>query len=84
MNYKTENFFDQEIEFSYDGIDYFWTGDYTVENYGEDEGEYAPEYGDCTVEVQYTSRLFSYTESQEVTPTISMIIALEEEIKNKL
>ena len=39
MNYDSEHYFDQEITFTYDGIDYQWIGDYTIDYFGEDESE---------------------------------------------
>ena len=47
MNYDSENYFDQEITFTYEGMDYTWVGDYSIEYTGELEGDYAPAYGEA-------------------------------------
>jgi hypothetical protein len=49
MNYDQEQFHDQEVEFTYEGKEYVWQGDYRVINWGEDESEYAPAYGGITL-----------------------------------
>jgi hypothetical protein len=81
MNYETENFYDQEITFTYEGQDYLWIGDYTIEHIGEDESEYAPAYGEMEICIDHTSSLSSYEHGYEVIPTRSMLIALELEIE---
>jgi hypothetical protein len=80
MNYETENFYDQEIIFTYEGKDYLWIGDYTIEHTGEDESEFAPAYGEMEVTIDYTSSLSCYEEAN-VIPTRSMLMELELEIE---
>jgi hypothetical protein len=80
MNYETENFYDQEIIFTYEGKDYLWIGDYTIEHTGEDESEFAPAYGEIEVTIDYTSSLSCYEEAN-VIPTRSMLMELELEIE---
>ena len=80
MNYETENYFDQEITFTYEGKDYLWIGDYTIEHTGEDESEYAPAYGEMQVTIDYTSSLSCYEEAN-VIPTRSMLMEIEIEIE---
>ena len=81
MNYDSEHHFDQEITFTYDGIDYQWIGDYTIEYYGEDESEFAPAYGEMEVRINHTSRLMSYEDGAEIIPTASILMAVELEIE---
>jgi RNA recognition motif-containing protein len=81
MNYETESFFDQEISFSYEGQDYLWIGDYSVESFGEEESEYAPAYGEIEVIIDHTHSLSSYENGYEIVPTRSMLMALELEIE---
>jgi hypothetical protein len=81
MNYDSENFFDQEITFTYEGKDYLWIGDYTIEHTGEDESEFAPAYGEMEINIDHTTSLSSYEHGYEVIPTRSMLMALELEIE---
>jgi len=88
MNYETENFYDQEIEFTYEGREYVWQGDYSIEYTGEDESEYAPAYGEAEVSIDHTNSLSYYDEDLdqvvEVKPTPSILIELALEIENNL
>jgi hypothetical protein len=81
MNYDSENFFDQEITFTYEGQDYLWIGDYTIEHTGEDESEFAPAYGEMEITIDHTRSLSSYEHGYEVIPTRSMLMQLELEIE---
>ena len=81
MNYETENYFDQEITFTYEGFDYLWIGDYTIEHTGEDESEFAPAYGEMEITINHTTSLSSYEHGQEMIPTRSILMALELEIE---
>ena len=85
MNYDSENYFDQEITFTYEGRDYLWMGDYTIEQSGEDESEYAPAYGEMEITIDHTSSLSYYDEDLEVNvdvkPTSSILMELELEIE---
>lgn len=81
MNYETEKFFDKEITFTYDGIDYLWIGDYTIDYCSEDEGEYCSAYGEIEVRIDHTSSLASYEDGFSITLTASMLTAIELEIE---
>ena len=81
MNYDVEHHFDQEITFTYDGIDYQWIGDYTIDYFGEDETEFAPAYGEMEVKITHTSSLSSYEDGAEIIPTASILMAVELEIE---
>lgn len=81
MNYDSEQYFDQEIQFSYEGKDYLWTGDYTIDYFGEDESEFAPAYGEMEVKITHTSSLSSYEDGAEIIPTASILMAVELEIE---
>ena len=79
--HDSENYFDQEITFSYEDKDYLWVGDYTIETYGEEESEYAPAYGEMEVKIDHTYSLMSYEDGIEIKLTESMLMALELEIE---
>jgi hypothetical protein len=81
MNYNSENYFDKEITFTYEGKDYLWIGDYSIEHTGEDESEFAPAYGDMQITIHHTQSLSSYEHGFDVIPTPSMLMALELEIE---
>jgi hypothetical protein len=81
MNYNSEQYHDQEITFTYEGQDYLWIGDYTIEQCGEDESEFAPAYGEMEVTIDHTTSLSSYEHGYEVIPTRSMLMELELEIE---
>jgi len=81
MNYDSENYHDQEITFTYDGFDYKWIGDYTIDYFGEDESEFAPAYGEMEVKIYHTSSLSSYEDGAEIIPTPSILMAIELEIE---
>ena len=81
MNYDSEHYFDQEITFTYDGIDYQWIGDYTIDYFGEDESEYTPAYGEMEVKIDHTHSLLSYEDGAEIIPTASILMAVELEIE---
>jgi hypothetical protein len=77
----SENYFDKEITFTYEGRDYLWIGDYSIESFGEDESEYAPAYGEIEVKIDHTASLSSYEDGIDIKPTDSMLLALELEIE---
>jgi hypothetical protein len=84
MNYsenKTENYFDQEITFTYEGQDYLWIGDYSIESFYTEESEYAPSYGEIEVNIDHTYGLSSYEDGIDIKPTPSLLVALELEIE---
>lgn len=88
MNYNDESFYDQQIEFTYEGKEYVWQGDYSVSNWGEDESEYAPAYGETEVSIDHTTSLSFYDEITdtviEVKPTPSLLASVEIEIERNL
>jgi len=88
MNYEQEQFYDQEVEFNYEGKEYVWQGDYTVTNYGEDESEYAPAYGESGVLIDHTTSLSFYDEETDtvidVKPRPSILVELEIAIERNL
>jgi hypothetical protein len=88
MNKETENFYDQEIEFTYEGNEYVWKGDYSVDCLYEDESEFAPSYGESYVWIQHTTSLSYYNENLdevvEVKPTPSILMELELQIERTL
>lgn len=88
MNYNDESFYDQEVEFTYDGKEYVWQGDYSVSNWGDDASEYAPAYGETEVSIDYTTSLSFYDEITdtviEVKPTPSLLASVEIEIERNL
>ena len=88
MNYDQDTFYYQEVEFTYEGKDYVWQGDYTVTNYGEDESEYAPAYGEAGVLIDHTSSLSFYDEATDtvidVKPTPSILAELEIAIERNI
>lgn len=88
MNYDQENYYDQEVEFTYEGKEYVWQGDYSVTNWGEDESEYAPAYGETEVLIDHTASLSFYDEETdtviEVKPTPSLLAEIEIEIERNL
>ena len=81
MNYDSEHYHDQEITFNYEGKDYLWIGDYTIEHTWEDETEFTPAYGEMEITIEYTRSLSSYEHGYEVIPTRSMLMELELEIE---
>lgn len=88
MNYDQENYYDQEVEFTYEGKEYVWQGDYSVTNWGEDESEYAPAYGEVEVSIDHTASLSFYDDATdtviEVKPTPSLLAEIEIEIERNL
>ena len=88
MNYDQDTFYDQEIEFIYEGKEYVWQGDYSVTNWGEDDSEYAPAYGETEVSIDHTTSLSFFDEETdtviEVKPTPSLLAILEIKIERNL
>lgn len=84
MKYDSETYYDQEITFTYEGQDYVWTGDYSVEATYEDESEYAPAYGEVEVHIDHTSSLYSYEDDTEIIPTPSLLMAVELHIERNI
>lgn len=88
MNYNTESHYDKQFNFIYEGHEYVWQGDYTVNNCGEDESDYAPAYGETGIVIDHTFSLSYYDQSSDdvinVIPTPSILIELEIEIERNL
>ena len=88
MNYNTESHYDKQFNFIYEGHEYVWQGDYTVNNCGEDESDYAPAYGETEIVIDHTFSLSYYDEASDdvinVIPTPSILIELEIEIERNL
>ena len=84
MNYDSEHYYDQEITFTYEGQDFVWTGDYSIEYFGEDESEYAPAYGEVEIRIDHTYSLYSYEDDAEIIPTPSLLMAVELHIERNL
>jgi hypothetical protein len=88
MNYDEQNYYDQEVQFEYEGTTYYWQGDYTITNWGDDESEFAPAYGEVEVSIDHTASL-SYNdeitdEVIELKPTPSILLQLEIEIERNI
>ena len=88
MNQDSENYHDQEIEFTYEGREFVWQGDYSIEYTYEDESEFAPAYGEAEVSIDHTTSLSYYDEDfdevVEVKPTPSILMEVELEIERTL
>lgn len=84
MNYDTEHYYDQEITFTYEGQEYLWIGDYTIEYFGEEESEYAPAYGEVEVHIDHTTSIYSYEDDCDIIPTPSLLMAVELHIERNL
>jgi hypothetical protein len=85
MSYESENYHDQQVEFTYEGKEYIWEGEYTIEQIGEEESEYAPSYGEFEVTIDHTISLSYYDEyseiNVEVKPTASILVELQFQIE---
>jgi hypothetical protein len=85
MSYESENYHDQQVEFTYEGKEYIWEGDYTIEQNVEEESECAPAYGEFEVTIDHTTSLSYYDEDLEVNvevkPTNSILIELQFQIE---
>ena len=85
MNYESENYHDQQVEFTYEGKEYTWEGDYTIEQNVEEESECAPAYGEFEVTIDHTTSLSYYDEDSEINvevkPTNSILVELQFQIE---
>jgi hypothetical protein len=85
MSYESENYHDQQVEFTYEGKEYIWEGDYTIEQNVEDESECAPAYGEFEVTIDHTTSLSYYDEDTEINvevkPTNSILVELQFQIE---
>ena len=77
-----------EVNFIYEGQEYFWYGDYTITNYGEQESEYAPSYGETEITIDNTISLYYFhpitDQIVDLTQTPSILMQLEIEIERNL
>ena len=79
---------DQEIEFTYEGNEYRWVGDYEVREWGETSSYDYPGDSDQEVKVVHTSDLCSYDPELDqwltVYPSGSILATIENEIESTL
>ena len=79
---------DQEIEFTYEGNDYRWVGDYEVREWGETYSYDYPGDSDREVKVFRTYDLCSYDPDLDqwltVYPSGSILATIENEIESTL
>ena len=84
--YEQEAYYDQEIEFEYDGKTLYWSGDYTVTLWGETADWDNPGSSNSEVEIDFTSGLCYFDESTnvevEIKPTNEILAQVEFEIYN--
>ena len=85
---ETEHFYDQRLDFTYDGRDYIWYGDYKVETTG-DPGDYdTPAYYETEVEILETNSCIYYDETTdeviEVDPSKGLLCHIEIIIERNL
>ena len=81
MNYEQENYYDQEVMFDYEDKTYLWQGDYSITNFGEEESEFAPAYGEIEVKIENTHSFSCFQDESEIIPTPSLLMQLELEIE---
>ena len=88
MNYNTEHFTDQEVQFEYEGYEYIWSGDYTIESRVEEATEDYPEYGENEIIIDHTSSISYYDHDTDlvvqVKPTPSLLLHVELVIEDNL
>jgi hypothetical protein len=91
MNYsenETESFYDQRLDFTYDGRDYIWYGDYKVETSGDPGDNDVPAYYETEVEILETNFCTYYDETTdevvEVEPTRGLLCHIEIIIERNL
>jgi hypothetical protein len=85
--HDTDTFTDQTVEFTYEGNEYIWEGDYTVSTWGETADYDYPGDSDIEVRITHTASLSYYDESKalniEVEPRPSIMQSIEFEIERK-
>lgn len=85
---ETEYFNDQRLDFTYDGRDYIWYGDYKVETTGDPGDNDVPAYYEVEVEVLDTNFCHYYDEATdevvEVNPTKGLLCHIELLIERNL
>jgi hypothetical protein len=85
---NTETHYDQEIEFTYEGEQYLWHGDYSIKTWGEtSDFDYCGD-SEQEVEIDDTVSIRKFNEDQndwlDVKPTPSMIYEVCFEIERNL
>ena len=91
MNYsenETESFYDQRLDFTSEGRDYIWYGDYKVETSGDPGDNDVPSYYETEVEILETNFCTYYDETTdevvEVEPTRGLLCHIEILIERNL
>ena len=88
MNHTTDHFTDQEVEFEYDGYEYIWAGDYTIEESIEEETYDYPAFGEIEITIDHTSSLAYYDHENDIVvqvkPTPSLLLHVELIIEHNL
>jgi len=84
----TETHYDQEIEFTFEGEQYIWHGDYSIRTWGEtSDWDYCGD-SEQEVEIDDTVSIRKFDEDNndwiDVKPTNSMICEVSIEIERKL
>lgn len=84
----TENHYDQQVKFTYEGREYIWEGDYTVNTWGETADYDYPGDSDLEVLIEDTTSLTYYDEATDdhidAVPTKAIIFSIELEIERNL
>ena len=79
---------DEEIEFTYEGNEYRWVGDYEVREWGETATYDYPGDSDREVKIINTTELVKYNEDTDnwdhVYPSGSILATIENEIESTL
>ena len=79
---------DEEIEFTYEGNEYRWVGDYEVREWGETATYDYPGDWEQEVNIIRTAELVKYNEDTDkwdnVCPTISIHLTIENQIESTL
>jgi hypothetical protein len=79
--HDTDTFIDQTVEFTYEGNEYIWEGDYTVSTWGETADYDYPGDSDIDVTIDHTTSLSYYCEETDrnidVEPKPSILQTIE-------
>ena len=86
--YETTSYSDRVVDFTQMCEDYQWAGDYDIEEEGEADTDTCPGWSEKTATITYTKGIFQWSEASdmwiEITPTPSLILALEMKIESEL
>jgi hypothetical protein len=81
--YNSEEYTDEELEFSYDGDEYWWQGDIEVNEEG-DNGDWETQgYSELEVSITYTHRLCIFNVENADWTTIKINDELKKVIKEE-